>query len=165
MRHITSEAKQSIIEKAINRGQKTLDQVAKENNVGYSTLTGWLKLARLQAGFKTGRRGRPQKGQDQTPPLQHLLTTSGLDEEDVGVYCREPGIYNFQLEGWRNKLMKKDCNEKQTTVDRNELKSLKEKIKHLERDLHRKDKALAETSALLVLKKKADLIWGDLAED
>ena len=36
----------------------------------------------------------------------------------------------------------------------------KKKIKELERDLSRKEKALAETTALLVLKKKADLIWG-----
>ncbi len=36
----------------------------------------------------------------------------------------------------------------------------KKKIKELERDLQRKDRALAETTALLVLKKKADLIWG-----
>lgn len=165
MTRITPEAKQSIIEKAINRGQKTLNQIAEESNVGYSTLTGWLKLARHDAGFTPGRRGRPPKGQGHKPPLEHLLATKGLDEEAVGVYCREQGIYSFQLEEWRNRLMKHDGNEKQTTIDRNELKALKEENKRLKRDLHRKDKALAETSALLVLKKKADLIWGDLAED
>lgn len=56
-------------------------------------------------------------------------------------------------------------NEKQMTKEKNELKALKEENKRLKRDLHRKNKALAETSALLVLKKKADLIWGELAED
>jgi len=165
MTHITLEPKQSIIEKAINRGQKTLNQVAKENNIGYSTLTGWLKLARQNAGFAPGRRGRPPKGQVQSPPLQHLLATKGLDEKAVGVYCREQGIYSFQLEEWKNKLMKHNGNEKQATIDRNELRALKEENKRLKRDLDRKNKALAETSALLVLKKKADLIWGVLAED
>jgi hypothetical protein len=31
----------------------------------------------------------------------------------------------------------------------------------LERELRRKDKALAETAALLTLRKKAQAIWGD----
>ena len=40
------------------------------------------------------------------------------------------------------------------------MSELRARNKELERDLNRKDKALAETTALLVLKKKADLIWG-----
>ena len=47
-----------------------------------------------------------------------------------------------------------------TAVNRSAWAADKKKIKELERDLHRKDRALAETTALLVLKKKADLIWG-----
>jgi len=35
------------------------------------------------------------------------------------------------------------------------------RIRELERELRRKDAALAETAALLVLKKKAQMIWGD----
>jgi transposase len=41
------------------------------------------------------------------------------------------------------------------------LKEAKNRIKELERELHRKDKALAEMSALVVLKKKVELLWGD----
>ena len=39
------------------------------------------------------------------------------------------------------------------------------RIKELERELRRKDKALAETAALLVLKKKAQAIWGDREDE
>ena len=45
-------------------------------------------------------------------------------------------------------------------ANRSEWGADKKKIKELERDISRKDRALAETTALLVLKKKADLIWG-----
>ena len=45
------------------------------------------------------------------------------------------------------------------------LKKLQAENRALKKDLLRKDKALAETSALLILKKKADLIWGDFEED
>lgn len=46
-------------------------------------------------------------------------------------------------------------------ASRAEMSELKAKIKELDRDLNRKNKALAETTALLVLKKKADLLWGN----
>ena len=39
------------------------------------------------------------------------------------------------------------------------------RIRELEKELRRKDKALAETAALLVLKKKANAIWGDEDDD
>ena len=41
----------------------------------------------------------------------------------------------------------------------------KKRIKHLERELKRKEKALAEVAALLVLQKKVQAIWGDPEED
>ena len=47
-----------------------------------------------------------------------------------------------------------------TAANRSEWAAYQKKIKELERDISRKDRALAETTALLVLKKKADLIWG-----
>jgi len=46
-----------------------------------------------------------------------------------------------------------------------EFNEMKAKNKKLESELRRKDKALAEASALLILKKKADLIWGENADD
>ena len=40
---------------------------------------------------------------------------------------------------------------------------IQDEMKQLKHDLNRKDKALAELTALLVLKKKADLLWGGAA--
>ncbi len=39
------------------------------------------------------------------------------------------------------------------------------RIKELERELRQKEKALAETAALLVLRKKAQAIWGEVEDD
>ncbi len=44
-------------------------------------------------------------------------------------------------------------------------KADEKRIKELERDLKRKEKALVETAALLVLRKKAQAIWGDTEEE
>jgi cytidylate kinase len=46
-----------------------------------------------------------------------------------------------------------------------ELKALKEENKRLEKEIRRKDKALAEAAALLILKKKAAMIFGEREED
>ncbi len=61
--------------------------------------------------------------------------------------------------------MKNTGNEQKPSKESAELKALRSENKRLKKDLNRKDKALAETSALLVLKKKADLIWGDPEDD
>ena len=165
MTHLSLEAKEAIVTKALSRGDTSLEEIAKESGIGYSTLQSWLRLKREGSLLEDRRRGRPPKGQGQTPPLQHILTTVGLDEEAIGSYCREQGIHSFQLKQWQDELMTQGGDKKQSDDYRKELKLLRDENKQLKKDLHRKDKALAETSALLVLKKKANLIWGDIAED
>ena len=165
MTQLSIDAKKVIIRKALSRGDTPLEQIASENNVGYSTLQKWLRRQRdglpLPGEQQTNNHNRPSG----VPPLQHLLATAKLDEEAVGTYCREHGIHSFQLKQWKNDLMTHDKNHKQKDNSRNELKALRDENKKLKKELRRKDKALAETSALLVLKKKADLIWGEDEED
>lgn len=160
MRRISIESKQAIIAKALGRGEKSLEQVAEENSVGYSTLQKWLRCQ---------REGRPLPGiaenQDQTPPLKHLLATSQLDEQAIGAYCRKHGIHSFQLKQWETELMSHKANQAKASNANAEIKDLRRENKALKKDLRRKEKALAETSALLVLKKKADLIWGAKEDD
>jgi len=157
--------KEAIITKALSLGDIALQQIASENNVGCSTLQKWLRLQREGLPLSGGRRGRPLKGQGQTPPLQHLVATAGLDEQGVGAYCREQGIHSFQLKQWQAELMQHNGSKSQSQKESSELKKLRNENKQLKKDLLRKDKALAETTALLVLKKKADLIWGESEDD
>ena len=48
---------------------------------------------------------------------------------------------------------------------REQTKEDQKRIRALEKELNRKEKALAEVAALLVLRKKAQAIWGDTSED
>jgi transposase-like protein len=165
MAHLALEAKKLIVARALSRSDISLQQIAEESNVGYSTLQRWLSQIRKGLPLNSRRCDSPLKGHGQTPPLQHLLATARLDEQAVGVYCREQGIHSFQLKQWQNELMKHSDNKNTSAKESAELKELRNEVKRLKKDLNRKDKALAETSALLVLKKKADLIWGDLGDD
>ncbi|PYF99113.1 hypothetical protein D893_02725, partial [Thioalkalivibrio sp. ALE21] len=71
-----------------------------------------------------------------------------------------------QVEAWRESCMNANANAaEQDKRSRQERKAEQKRVKKLERELQRKDKALAETAALLTLSKKAEAIWGRNDED
>lgn len=149
---ISPTVKESVILKALNRKPGvTIKSVAKANNIGISTLGKWL-AHRRKINPTSSATSAPQEHW-----LNHLLNTKGMDDVSLGAYCRKHGIYSHQLTDWKNTLMSPKAHDK---AENQALKKLKEENKKLQREIARKDKALAEASALLILKKKADLIWG-----
>ncbi len=163
MGHLSLEAKAAIVKQAINRNSKEIKEIATVNNIGYSTLQSWLKEYRTNSCNNVSKQKNKNDQLSRSDKFDHIIATVGLDETALGIYCRKQGIYSHQLQEWKQGIMK-DSSETNNKL-RNELKQLKTENKLLKKDLNRKDKALAETSALLVLKKKADLIWGDSEED
>ncbi|CAM4430161.1 MAG: hypothetical protein LEGION0398_MBIBDBAK_01336 [Legionellaceae bacterium] len=91
------------------------------------------------------------------------MATATLDEAAIGAYCREQGIYHFQLTQWKETFMTQRTEINKEIVA--ELKALREENKRLKKDLRRKESALAEASALLILKKKSEIIWGETEGD
>ncbi len=156
MEQLSTEAKEAIVLQALNRDGNSIESVARSNNIGISTLQKWLR--RYREGQSLDRVGQ-QKGVSRAERFEHILATHNLDEVPLGEYCRKQGLYSHQLTAWREELMLTNQTNKNSKLF-SELKQLKEDNKRLERELSRKDKALAEASALLILKKKADLIWG-----
>ena len=88
-----------------------------------------------------------------------VIESDGLSEEAASELCRTQGIFPHHLKEWKQQFITGSAvladTKKQVTI-----KSLRNEIKDLNKDLNRKNKALAETAALLVLKKKVDEIWG-----
>ena len=79
--------------------------------------------------------------------------------------CRKKGLFPEQVHRWKEAALKGyESEEKIQHQQASGRKEDKRKIKKLESELRRKEKALAETAALLVLRKKAQAIWGE-AED
>jgi transposase-like protein len=162
MQRFSIEKREAIVAKALCRKNQTLREVAEANGVGFSTLQKWLKLSR------EGKPIHPNK------PLTHQLTRAerfrllceaeSLDEKALGIFCRKNGIFSHQLQQWKGEFMSNANQDKNQSRDA-ELKKLKAEIKLLKKELNRKDRALAETSALLILKKKANLIWGKDEDD
>lgn len=76
-----------------------------------------------------------------------VFETENLEGEELGAYLREHGLHAATLERWRQDALAG------LGTPRKQPKSSR-RIRELERELRRKEKALAETAALLVLQKK-----------
>lgn len=93
-----------------------------------------------------------------------VLETAAMNNSELGAYCREKGLYPEQISRWKQACIAGAGHEApQTQASRQELKQAQQTIKSLEKDLNRKDKALAESAALLVLQKKYRALWEDEA--
>ena len=143
--------------------QKTL---SRETGIPQTTLSGWLRDV-ITSPVMTQRRPKDEdpparRPEDWSPEekLQLIVEASQMDDDRLGEFLRQKGLHKPQLEEWRQAA--RDALRGSTKTGRI---GAERRIKDLERDLRRKDKALAETAALLVLRKKVDALWGDADDD
>lgn len=160
----SEEFKQALVQKALTRGNRTLGEICLEAGVSPPTLYLWVKKYAKAEGMNLAPR-RPQDWSAQEK-MKAVLEYEQLPELQKGEYLRSKGLLCEHLFQWKSlwEVALSSPASSEPAFSRAERNELQNKIKQLERDLHRKDKALSETAALLVLKKKADLIWG-ITED
>ena len=154
-------AKEAIIQKALTRGDKSLAEVASANNISTVTLRRWVRDSKLPP--KDGHKqvdGIISKGER----FKHLKATFGQGGVVIGAYCRRHGLYPHQLTQWDAEFMTNSTPISKPQQNA-EIKALKAEINGLKKTILRKDKVLAETMALLILKKKAAQIWGESEDD
>lgn len=110
--------------------------------------------------------GKKKKAFEAEEKLKIVLETANLSESELGEYLRKHGVHSVELERWREEALSGLKTEKRgrPKVDP-EVTQLRKEKKTLKRELQKKEKALAEASALLVMKKKAELIWGAEEDD
>ena len=94
--------------------------------------------------------------------LTAVLEAAALSDEDLGAFLRSKGLHEAQLQQWQEQML---SGLNPAPVQRGKKTPEGKRVRELEKELRRKDKALAETAALLVLKKKAQAIWGDDDDD
>jgi transposase len=88
------------------------------------------------------------------------MDTLNQTQAERSAYCRQHGIYINHLDDWKKQILD-SLGVVNTKKNKAEHLQVINEMKRLKSELRRKDKALAEVSALLILKKKADLLWGD----
>ena len=143
-----------MVQKLLMPGGPSVLMLSRETGVSEQSLYNW--MAKYQNGGSSQIQRSPRQWTHEDK-YEALLEAASLSGEDLGKWLREKGLRSEHIEIWQQE-MKKNLNQQKKNT---ELKEAKKRIKQLERELHRKDKALAEMSALVVLKKKVDTLWGD----
>jgi len=146
--------------KAYSRGARTIKSVAQDLNVSYHTLKYWMKKkAFTNSGAPAAREKRPQDW-TAAEQLSALQETHGLSGEALQAWCRKRGLFAHHLTSWKTAF----CTEiKAPATTVREVRTLQDEIAKLKRDVVRKDHALAEAAALLILQKKFRALWEDEA--
>jgi len=165
-------------------GPKALsaNQLAQEVGIHQATLSRWLRDAQHR---DMSTANGIAKGTAQNPPasastketaarkksaedkVRLVFAAEALATEDLGALLRREGVHDAELEAWRTAVKTAAVAALKGTVSKTApaRSAERKRILELERELRRKDKALAEAAALLVLEKKLQAIWGDGDDD
>ena len=156
----TQEEKQKLIARMLPPEKISVTKLSIETGISQSTLSTWKSVANRGSG-SNHKRNKSSKDK-----FMVVMETYTLSEIELSKYCRENGLYVEEVKSWRSSCIAANDGIRANSVDlTEELKEEKKKSKELARDLKYKEKALAETAALLVLRKKLDAIFGDSEED
>lgn len=137
-------------------------KLSRETGISKSTLSTW-KYKALQSNEKS------EDKLSQEDKFRIVMETYTMSEIELSKYCRSHGYYVDDVKVWRQNCIEGNGQKSKDIKKNTELKSSlseeRKKTKKLEKDLRRKEKALAETAALLVLRKKLDAIFEDNEDD
>lgn len=140
-----------------NRAIRLLSQ---EEGISEATLHKWRAQARGKGQLMPAAAAGPE-GWTSRDKFAAVLETAAMNDADLAEYCRQRGLFAEQIKTWRLACEQANDWDRTSTARMSQAtREEKKRIRDLERDLARKDRALAETAALLVLRKKAAAIWG-----
>jgi DNA-binding transcriptional MerR regulator len=128
-----------------------IGELSREVGVSVQTLERWREAAQTMPA-----RGRAWSA---AARLEAVITTAALDEAGKNAWCREHGVFPVELNKWLMSATTALAEPEDVRASPQATRADKKRIKELERELQRKDKALAETAALLVLSKKVAAIF------
>jgi transposase-like protein len=158
----SSEFKEQAVRRLMPPNSQTIPMVSRDLSVSAATLYAW-KHQFESKGFAVPAKSSSPDKWNMKSKLAVIIQTASMNEAERSAYCREQGLYPEQLDDWRAAFEFADVRDEATA--KAALAIERKKNKQLERELRRKEKALAETAALLTLSKKARAIWGVNEED
>jgi hypothetical protein len=141
--------KKEMVKKLLMPGGKGATELSREIGISTQTLYNWRNRFKNGNVFTTG--DIPSKWRFESR-IKAIFDYSGLSGNEKGEWLRKNGLKSEHLELWKTEFLKMTDTKKYKEENR----ILKNKNKTLEKELLRKDKALAEVSALLILKKKVE---------
>ena len=159
--HHSKEFENQALIKVRERGDKSVRTVAQELNMAEGTLRKWITKSNQKDSLPTPAATLPvDVAAASWSPAQRLLAlneTHALTGPELHTWCREKGLFEHQLKVWREAFCTPAAHH--TRESSAALRELQSKNDKLQRELNRKEKALAEAAALLVLQKKYQTLW------
>lgn len=154
----SQEFKEQFLRQAYRPGSRGPYGLASEQGISKGTVYRWI----LETTKLGAMPDKPQRPEDRSPleKLRLVIEASRLDDAQLGEFFRREGIHEPDLERWRNEALGGLAGSGKPTSQ-----PPSKRLRELERELKRKDKALAEAAALLVLSKKARALWGEEDDD
>ena len=151
-----------VLKKVLPPDARSIVEVSRETGINDQTIRNWVKKS--ESGIL------PDSLQESSPRFmtpkekyQLVLQAAGIDNEQLGLFLRERGLHSEHLTIWDQEL--RELIDKKNDKKDQELKALKKRNQELEKELQRKEKALAEAAALLLLKKKLATLMTDQKDD
>ncbi len=162
MKTYSAELKDSIVAKMLPPNNVGVPELVRETGIPRDTLYGWRTQA-LAKGAGRPAAATPAGSWSSEQKFAAVVATASLSEWEIGEYCRRQGLFPEQLAAWRETCRQANAPAPSKT-ERAERRADRAEIERLSRELARKDRALAEAAALLVLQKKLRRIWEEDAE-
>ena len=152
----TKSFKIEAVRKYFNRSiGESYKEVADNLSISKTTLFGWVKQMKNEKVEDVANNDHIEKRPNDwssSEKFEAILEVASMSEEKMNSYCRSKGIFSHHLQTWKEEFKSVKITSRK---DKKESCALKAEIKALQKELRRKDKALAEAAALLVLKKKS----------
>lgn len=159
----TEAIKTAVMSKALLPNAPGVVELSNEFNIPSSTIRTWMHNMHKSKGTTNPISHRPND-KSSVDKLQAVLDTLGKTDEELSAYCRTQGIYSNHVDTWKQQMLDGLSFKKQKSINTRESKAenkaIQDELRQLKSELNRKNNALAELTALLILKKKADLLWG-----
>lgn len=160
------ERKEEIVNRMMPPHNEKVSKISKEEGISETTLYSWRKEAREMAGLATPGNGTTSDKWSSQDKFLIVMETFPMNETELAAYCRKKGLYREQVEAWKKVCLQANGQIVEQSKQLNgALKDEQKRSKELEKELQKKEKALAEAAALLLLRKKAQAIWGDEEDD
>ena len=156
------ELKEKIIKDMLPPNNIPVKELSNKHGINEQTLYRWKKAAKANGLVLQNSKNSKEKYSNEVK-LNIIIETASLNEEELSEYCRQKGLYVDEIKSWKTMFITGKTESE--TKAKEELKSKEAELKRVQKELDRKEKALAETAALLVLRKKMNAIWNSEEDD
>jgi len=156
--HHSSEFKESIVQKITMPGGPTIMQLSEKTGIHHTSIRNWIKIYANHSIMKKSKEWSPEA------KLEAIMNTFSMSENELGEFLRANGLHSTEIEEWKQDIYSAQRPAGRPKLDP-ELVELRAKEKELSKDIKRKDRALAEMAARIILIKKSQLLFGVNEED